>query len=273
LSGRTAVYLYQDQRAYAEGQFHPPPWSNGVAIYDQKAVAIPMMKTTAQMLHVLAHENTHLIFVNYFREGHRADPPHWVNEGLAMLEEADSPDKPQTSPWYQSMVMMDSRRWFPLEQFFRISPTKDLRNDQKLVEIFYVQAYSVTNFLVRQHTQMQFKSFCDRLRDGAGVPDALRLAYRYRSIDDFERAWRKWLALPEHRRRVEALPLAARTQDSGVIDQAGAGATGGGTGFGSGFGSGFKTWKLDGGSNFSRPLNAPILSGSSQAEQQLQPQP
>jgi hypothetical protein len=70
-----------------------------VAVYDKNAVAIPTMRETSQMLRVLAHENTHLIFVKYFREGHR-DPPSWVNEGLAMLEEADSPDKPETSVWY-----------------------------------------------------------------------------------------------------------------------------------------------------------------------------
>ncbi len=263
LSGRSSVYLYADQKAYAAGQFHPPPWSNGVAIYDQKAVAIPMMKTQAQMLRVLAHENTHLIFVNYFRGGGgRRDPPHWVNEGLAMLEEADSPDRPQTSQWYQSMVMMDPRRWFPLMRFFAVSPTTDLKNDPKLVEVFYVQAYSVTHFLVRKHTPMQFKAFCDKLRDGVAVADALRLAYQYRSVADFERDWRKWLSNPEHRRRVEALPLSARATDDGVIDQAGAG--GRGSGVGSGFGGNFSAWKVDSLSNFSRPLQAPNVGSSPQ---------
>ena len=265
-SGRVGVYLYQDQRSYAAGEFRPPPWSNGVAIYDKKAVAIPAMRSTAQMLRVLAHENTHLIFVNYFRQAGHRDPPSWVNEGLAMLEEADSPERPQSSQWYQSMVMMDSRRWFPFEQFFRLSPTADLHNDQKLLEAFYVQSYSITQFLVRKHAPMQFKAFCDRLAAGESVDDSLRLAYHYRSVGEFEQRWRQWLADPAHKRRVEALSLAERTPDTGVIDQAGAGGAAGG-GAGSGFGRGFSTWKLDSSTGFSRQLPRPTFPAADQPAQ------
>ena len=224
LSGkdRANIYLYKDMQSYVRGEFAPPPWSNGVAVYDKNAVAVPAQKQTSALLHVLAHENTHLIFVRYFREGHR-DPPSWVNEGLAMLEEADSPDKPETSQWYQNMAAMDQRRWFPMDRFFELSPTKDLHDDKDLVAAFYVQAYSITHFLVRKHSHLQFKSFCDKLRDGQSVGDALRLAYQYRSVQDFEKQWRSWAADPSHKRRVAALPSAQRAQGDGVVDQAGRG--------------------------------------------------
>jgi hypothetical protein len=213
------VYLYKDMKSYVGGEFSPPAWSDGVAIYDKNAVAIPGMRPGPQMLQVLAHENTHLIFVKYFREGH-SDPPSWVNEGLAMLEEADSPEKPETSRWYQSMVATDPRRWFPLGRFFELSPMKDLHDDKDQVATFYVQAYSIVNFLVRKHSHFQFKSFCDRLREGKSAAEALRLAYHYRDVGAFERSWRAWLADPSHKRRVDELPLAERTQDDGVVDQA-----------------------------------------------------
>lgn len=217
---RANIYLYKDMDSYVKGEFQPPPWSNGVAVYDKNAVAIPTMRETSQMLRVLAHENTHLIFVKYFREGHR-DPPSWVNEGLAMLEEADSPDKPETSVWFQNMVAMSPRSWFPMDQFFELSPTKDLHDDKTLVANFYVQAYSVTNFLVRKHSHLQFKEFCDQLRDGKSAVDALRLAYHYRDANDFEKRWRTWVQDPGNKRRVERLTTAQRTQSDGVVDQAG----------------------------------------------------
>ncbi len=269
-SGRVNAYLYKNQQAYAGGRFHPPSWSNGVAIYDQKAIAIPMMHSTRQMMRVLAHENTHLIFVNYFRQSHR-DPPAWVNEGLAMLEEADSPDRPQTSVWYQNMVEMDPRRWFPLDKFFAISPTTDLNNNPELVTVFYVQAYSLTHFLMRTHAKMQFKAFCDHLRAGDSVPDSLRLAYHYETVGDLEIAWRRWLAEPIHRRRVEELPLADRDQDT-AVDQAGV-AGDGSAGFNErhdGFGSGFTVWKFKPMSSFAQPLAepgfpSPANSGSPQS--------
>lgn len=219
---RIGLYVYRDLNSYVHGEFAPPPWSNGVAIYAKKAVAIPTMKETSQMLRVLSHETTHLLFVSYFRE-QRRDPPAWVNEGLAMLEEADSPTKPETSQWYQSMVEMDPKKWFPMDEFFNITPTKDLHDDKAMVAEWYVQAYSVTHFLVRKHSRLQFKSFCAALRDGKSSEEALKTAYHYRSIADFRRQWRRWLAEPEHKRRVAALKMNERSQGDGVVERAGKG--------------------------------------------------
>ena len=215
---RVDVYVYKDLRSYVDGEFSPPSWSNGVAVYDKNAVAVPALGGAPQLLRVLAHENTHLIFVKYFRESRRS-PPSWLNEGLAMLEEADSPEKPETSSWYQSMVETDPKRWLPLAQFFKLNPAKDLRDDQALVATFYVQAYSISHFLVRKHSRLQFKAFCDELRDGRSAEDALRLAYHYRGVGDFEKLWRSWLADPSHRRRVAALAAVQRGREDWVLDQ------------------------------------------------------
>lgn len=216
---KIALYVYRDLQSYVGGQFSPPPWSNGVAIYAKKAVAIPTMKESKQMLRVLAHETTHLLFVSYFREQHR-DPPSWVNEGLAMLEEADSPEKPQTSQWYQSMVATDPGKWFPIEDFLQINPTKDLNDDKSQVALWYVQAYSITHFLVRKHSRLQFKAFCAALRDGRSSAEALKSVYHFRSLKEFDKAWRAWLSDPTHKRRVEALADSDRATGDGVIQKA-----------------------------------------------------
>lgn len=218
------LYIYRDLQSYVAGEFSPPPWSNGVAIYDKKAVAIPSMATTPQMLRVLAHETTHLLFVSYFQEKHR-QPPSWVNEGLAMLEEADSPERPQTSQWYQSMVAMDPDKWFPIDDFLEINPTKDLHDNKSQVAEWYVQAYSMTHFLVRRHSRLQFKNFCSLLRDGKTSAEALVLAYHFRSTADFNHQWRLWLNDPTHKRRVDALSDADRVQTDGVIQKARRGAS------------------------------------------------
>ena len=118
---------------------------------------------------------------------------------------------------------MDPKRWFPMERFLELSPTTDLRDDKDLVSIFYVQAYSLAHFLVRQHTPLQFKAFCDQLRDGKSAADALRLAYHYRGPADLEARWRQWLLDPSKRHRVEALTLTQRSQDGGVVDQSAGG--------------------------------------------------
>src|SRR5207244_3653744 len=140
----------------------------------------------------------------------RVDPPAWLNEGLAMVEEADSPDRPETAQWYQAMVERAPDAWFPVQRFLEISPTKDLHDEKAMVADWYVQAYSMTHFLLRKHSRLQFMSFCSDLRDGKTVPESLWLVYRYRTPRDFESRWRQWLADPSHKRRVAALAASQR---------------------------------------------------------------
>lgn len=213
---RINLFIYQDQNAFLAGEFHPPKWSNGLAIYDRKAVALPAMKDPRKLLEVMAHETTHLLFDSYWREA-RKEPPSWINEGLAMLQEADSPDRPETSHWYQQMAYADPKRFPDLEVFFEVSPTKDLHDNENAVAEWYVQAYSITHFLLRKHSRLQFKSLCQQLRDGKPVAEALWLTYRYRKIKDLDKKWRQWMAEPIHKRRIEALTTKDRT---GVDDAA-----------------------------------------------------
>lgn len=214
------LYLYRDLRSYAQGEYHPPPWSNGFAVYSRRAVVLPGMKTVEQLLRVLAHETTHVIFVGYFSESHR-DPPDWINEGLAMLEETNSRDKPESSVWFQQMVATGPREWYGLDSFFGISPQKDLGNDAARVRQWYVQAYSIVFFLARKHQSLQFKSLCGMLRDGRPPAEAIRLVYHDRTLADFEKRWRAWVSDPALRRRAANVPLHAGSFDDGVIDQAG----------------------------------------------------
>ncbi|MDD5658130.1 MAG: hypothetical protein PHF00_12840, partial [Elusimicrobia bacterium] len=98
---RVKLYLYRDARSYLGGEFHPPAWSNGLALYDLKAVAVPDNLDRAALMRVIGHEMTHLLFQSYWRQS-GYQPPAWLNEGLAMLEE--EPERPERSVWFQSMV-------------------------------------------------------------------------------------------------------------------------------------------------------------------------
>ncbi len=215
------LFIYSDQENYLAGEFSPPKWSNGLAVFERKAVALPAMKDTRKLLSVMAHETTHLLFQSYWNEAHR-QPPAWINEGLAMLQEAESPDRPETSVWYQQMTLIEARKFPDLATFFAVTPTKDLHNDQAAVGEWYVQAYSVTHFLLRKHSRLQFKSLCAALRDGKPIEEALWTTYRYRKISDLDKKWRAWLADPSHARRVAALGGDARKgMDEGTVTKRG----------------------------------------------------
>lgn len=209
LKERINLFVYDDQESYLGGEFKPPAWSNGLAIYERRAVALAAMRDPRKLAQVMAHETTHLLFDGFWRNARR-EPPVWINEGLAMLEEADLPDKPETSGWYQRMAYTEPKSFPSLDAFFAVTPTNDLHDDQNAVSQWYVQAYSLIHFLLRKHSRLQFKSFCVHMRDGRPVAQSLWLAYRYRSVADLEMKWRLWLADPIHKRRIAALSTAER---------------------------------------------------------------
>ncbi|MDD5627554.1 MAG: hypothetical protein PHU21_00700 [Elusimicrobia bacterium] len=198
---RLKLYLYKDSASYLAGEFQPPSWSNGLALYEIKAVAVPDNPDRQALLRVISHETTHLLFEGYWREaGKKA--PSWLNEGLAMMEEAESTDRPERSLWFQNMVMAAPSAWLPMEQFFSLNPTEDLKNSTVIGD-FYVQAYSMVYFLFRAHQRLQFKNFCAQLRDGRSVEESLWLAYRYRGFRALEKDWRRWRTRSELRKKVE----------------------------------------------------------------------
>lgn len=198
---RLNLYLYQKRESYSAGEFQPPAWSNGVALYDRKIVAVYDHQDRDKLRETISHETTHLLFESYWSE-EAAAPPSWLNEGLAMMEEAESAAAPERSGWYQSMAFMAPDSILPFKEFIAITPTEDLQDKNK-VSSWYVQAYAIVYFLYREHSRLQFKNFCARLREGQELEKSLWLAYRYARLADFEKAWRNWLKNPVHRRRVE----------------------------------------------------------------------
>jgi hypothetical protein len=199
---RIKLYLYKDIPSFLSGEFNPPTWSNGLALYEIKTVAVPDNPDSKALLRVISHETTHLLFEGYWHEAGRKNPPSWLNEGLAMMEEDGSPERPERSPWFQSMVLSKPGSLMPMEKFVVLNPAEDL-HDPSIVGDFYVEAYSLTYFLFRGHQRLQFKNFCEQLRDGRSLEQSLWLAYRYHDLQSLEKDWRRWLGRSEMRLKVE----------------------------------------------------------------------
>jgi len=204
---RIKVYLYADRESYLRGEFHPPAWSNGIAYFDRRSIATFVQEGGRRTTDVISHEMTHVLFESYWAEVGKP-PPVWLNEGLAMLEEARDPSRPEDSDWYQSMALLSGRA-LPMARFVAIKPVEDaegLKMDKDDVTLWYVQAYSTIHFLYRRHTRLQFFQLVKGLRDGKTLTEMLWQVYRYRTLDDFETAWRVWLKMPAVQDRFAAGP-------------------------------------------------------------------
>lgn len=106
--------------------------------------------------------------------------PRWADEGMAMLCERESMggrpnkfllDQAGTEPICEFLVRKD----YPL--FFK--------------NVFYGQAYSLTQFLVEKKGKREFTKFLDDARMGAWADSALT-HYGYKDLHSLEDDWKAW---------------------------------------------------------------------------------
>lgn len=185
---KARIYIYASQGSYANGEFNPPPWSKGLAYASKKTVVVYDAGDIVKLKAVIAHELSHLYFEGYFGEKLKY-PPQWLNEGLAVyLEESVFPEG---GPWGRALAYFPPERQAAFPGFF------DLKIDQLKSEAgiadWYLQAYGTVLYLYRPHTRVQFKAFCDALRSGEKLQDALWKGYRIREGRDFGNKWSAWL--------------------------------------------------------------------------------
>jgi len=181
------IYIYSSQKSYVAGEFHPPQWSGGLAIYQKRCIVVYDNGDRASLRSVCAHELTHLFFESYFSENRRM-PPLWLNEGLAVNMEDRSAGA--HGQWTQALAVATPARLKPLKQQFSAVSMTDNGNTQEVSD-WYLESFGVTKFLMQN--RMQFKNFCKLLRDGAAVEQALWNVYRYHTVDDLDTAFREWL--------------------------------------------------------------------------------
>lgn len=181
------VYIYQNQKTYLSGEFHPPKWSNGLANVKKKTVVTYDPDNIDKLREVIFHEMTHLFFESFFAEVLKI-PPVWLNEGLAVYM-GDS-TYPRAGPWSISLKYIPKERFFKFEKFFKVD-LRDIDSPQKISD-WYIQAFGIISFLYQTNTRLQFKNFCNLIRDGKSVKNALWQVYKYRNIEEFERKWIEW---------------------------------------------------------------------------------
>ena len=186
---KAKIYIYSSQDSYVNGEFNPPRWSKGLAYFSKKTVVVYDTGDITKLKAVIAHELSHLYFEGFFAEKLKY-PPHWLNEGLAVyMEESITPEG---GPWSKALAYFPAERQTAFPGFFDVK-IDDLKGDSKIAD-WYLQSYGTVLYLYRPTTRVQFKAFCEALRSGEKIEDALWKGYRVREGQDFGRKWSVWLA-------------------------------------------------------------------------------
>ncbi len=182
---RVKIYIYQTREEFLK-RTGSQNWSHGYANYENKEIGSYVWET-GFLEALLPHEITHLIFRDYV--GLQGHVPIWLDEGVAQWEE---PEK-------RAIVRQVMRDYLKAEKVFAFKDLMnlDIRNVSfaPSVQLFYVEAISIVDFLVSEFGADGFIFFCRQLRDGKAMDEALRFAYptEIRDIKQMEEKWKDYI--------------------------------------------------------------------------------
>lgn len=158
-----------------------PAWSGGSASLNERRIYLYASKDAYG---ILAHELTHMYFDSFFPPAHPS--PLWLSEGMAVFIQADRAR--YTPQWLEDNIKrVKNGGGYKLEDLVRIDDLDGA--DENNIRLWYAQAYSLTTYLMKVKGSKAFYSFCDNLKNGFSIEQALSISYS-QSIKSLEYAWR-----------------------------------------------------------------------------------
>ena len=180
---RAKIYLFDTQEEYRKENSNLD-WSAGVVTVSNKSI---QSYATAPGLkdNVLAHELAHIIFREMVGFNNPA-VPLWLEEGVATFQERRS--KNQSVKSYLAGKGTQTHTFMSLNQLnsFDLMHAKDKQS----VELFYLESYSLLNYLIKEFGKDKFVFFCQCLRDYRDLVRALRITYSFDNLGEFESSWK-----------------------------------------------------------------------------------
>jgi hypothetical protein len=121
--------------------------------------------------------------------GFQGEVPVWLDEGVAQWEE------PAKRKVVRSIMQfyLENGKGYSIEDLTKVN-VKNI-SAKPAVEIFYVQAASIVDFLIAKHGSDSFIFFCRQLRDGKSIEAALPFVYptQMRTVKEMEEKWETFI--------------------------------------------------------------------------------
>lgn len=180
---RVVIYGTQDEYRKKTGQAE---WSSGCSIGNSiYSFLQPRLES------VLSHEMTHLIWFEFMTA--RAPVEHrWINEGLAVYEEAKAESGRASQPLFAQMLPALRSQPMPMDQMQHLVPATERAYQ---VSLWYAQAESLVRFMVERGGRIGFAQFLNALRDGRSLDEAVNSGFpgQWRAAVELENDWRRSL--------------------------------------------------------------------------------
>ena len=188
--GKITLYIYKNESSYLKSHFKPMKWARAIALVGgAPTIVLYDYPDRKEFTEVVAHESTHLILGDYFKDAPGA-LPLWLNEGMAIFNE-DSTAGLGQGAWSASLKYKGADGFMPTEKFVETEVNAD--TSSTTVQMWYLQAYATVQFLYRPDKKMQFKVFMLSVKEGMPFRDAVWKAYRYSSLRELDNDFKAWV--------------------------------------------------------------------------------
>lgn len=182
---RAKIYIHDDAGAY-QAATNQPGWSSGCAIIKEKVIhTFPYAKGFFET--TLPHEMGHIIFREFVGFDNQA-VPIWLDEGVASYQE----NRIYSMAHRLVTEAIATNKFINLESLSSINP--QLIKDDESVLLFYSEAVSIIDYLVKEFGKDNFILFCQNLRDKTDLEKAISYIYPFRNIHELDQAWQRYLS-------------------------------------------------------------------------------
>jgi hypothetical protein len=181
---RAKIYIHDNPQEFqsATGQ---PAWSAGCAEVNTKIIhSFPYAQGFTET--ILPHEMGHIVF-REFVGFDNPSIPLWLDEGVAAYEEHSR----YISADIITREAIRTGKFINLVRLSSISQNKLQENN--LVKLFYSEAVSLVDFLIKEFGRDKFVYFCQNLRDKKDLERAISASYPFSNIQELDEGWQKYL--------------------------------------------------------------------------------
>lgn len=179
---RAKIYIYDDKESY-HSQTGQPSWSIGCAQANLKSIKT-YKDAQGFFDDTLPHEMAHIIFKEMVGFDNPAIPA-WLNEGVAQYQEKTK---------FASVVyyLKGKQREGKLIPIYNLADGWSLHSlDDNAVHLFYNEAFSIVDYLIKDFGKENFVLFCQRLRDTKDLNKSLASTYSFNNVKELDEAWQK----------------------------------------------------------------------------------
>ncbi|UCD15160.1 MAG: hypothetical protein JSV34_05430 [Candidatus Omnitrophota bacterium] len=177
---RCKIYLYSSSEDYYNNT-KQPQWSR--ASVHVKERAIHAFSINQYFLDtILPHEMGHLIFREFV--GYYTSLPLWLDEGIATFVERDKGENRLA----RAREIVRSFSFISLKGLTEVNSS-----NIKSPDVFYAEAASIIEFLLREYGREKFVEYCRYLRDKKDWYEGLLDVYGFTDLYDMNNKWMDFL--------------------------------------------------------------------------------